>query len=604
MENQMTWNIESEYPSITSREFQTDYDLIKTKLQSLHQHIKTIPFEQFETDIHGSIDEVVLRIQTAFLDLQEIEVLYSNIWVYVSCTLSIDAKDKIAKKSHSEVQKLKSQIEQIATPLNLFIATCSPQIFESVLKKPLLTQSRFIWEEKRKALPYMLTEQEEILISALSVDGHHGWANLYSSLTGNGKCVIKTGASSQEIGIAQALAMRSDLNEENRKAAFLGIQDFWQQHQESAAAIINGLAGWRLTLTEKRSIKKPMHFLDSSLQENRIVRSTLDAMMQACENNKTYLQKILPSMAKKMGKTKLSPWDLSAPQPVATKELRSFDQAFDLAYNSFSKIDPQMGDFAMLAYKNRWIDSRVLPNKDGGAYCTYFAKAKQPRVFMSYSGSVYDLITLAHELGHAFHSWVMRDLPWAQIRCPRTLAETASVFAETAVRQDLVHSATNPHDRAEFMWNHMQGVVAYLLNIPLRFDFEKEFYERRQKGFVSGSELTTLMDEKWSSWYGNHLTENDPTFWANKMHFSFSKTSFYNFPYCFGYLFSLSIYARREALGENFTKTYIAILQDTGRMTAEDLIMKHLGEDIQQPQFWQSAFDVVRRDVDLFVQGH
>ena len=215
-------------------------------------------------------------------------------------------------------------------------------------------------------------------------------------------------------------------------------------------------------------------------------------------------------------------------------------------------------------------------------------------------GSGSDVSTLAHELGHGYHSWVMRDMPTAKTHFPSTLAETASVFAETVLHDALIENSNNAEEKLTYAWAELEGATAFLINIPMRLDFERNFYEARKKGKVSADQLSEIMDASWTRWYGSTISQNDRLFWAHKLHFSMSGTSFYNFPYTFGYLFSLSIYARREQLGDKFMETYVNILRDTGNMTAEDLIQKHLGEDITKPAFWQKAIDVVIAKVESF----
>lgn len=605
--DQMTWNIESEYPSLQSSQFRNDYDFIKIQLQEVRQKVEALPlrdpiWQNPGSGLTAQGKKFVQDFQEAILHLENTSIVFANIATYLNCQISVDSLNSPAKKIRSEIEALHSQIQQMTAPITLFVTKCTSELFQQLIHHPQINAYQFQWEKWRKSADFVLNEKEEVLLKAMAVDGHNAWANLYEAITGKGKCVLRVQGNEQVIGISQALAMKSDPIEENRKAAWLGLNEFWTQHEESAAAILNALAGWRHAENEKRSQIKPRHFLDPALESNCISRQTLDAMMQACESNKNNLHQIFPLMSKKLGKTKMDPWDLYAPNPEAGTSTRSFEQSFHQVLKSFEKIDPQMGQFAKMAHANRWMDSRVLPNKAGGAYCTRFAKSKEPRVFMSYCGSVQDLITLAHELGHAFHGWVLRDLPFMHHRYPMTLAETASVFAETAVREDMINSTDNAADRSEFVWNQMESILGYLINIPARFDFEKRFYELRQKNVVSAAELSELMDQTWTKWYGENLTQNDRLFWASKLHFSMAKTSFYNFPYTFGYLFSLSIYARRNTLGKDFMSTYIAILQDTGRMSAEDLIQKHLGEDIQKPQFWQSAFDVVNQQIADFAK--
>lgn len=267
--------------------------------------------------------------------------------------------------------------------------------------------------------------------------------------------------------------------------------------------------------------------------------------------------------------------------------------------DSFANVDPKMGDFVQMMSKNQWIEARVLPNKAPGAYCTGFLKSKTPRVFQSYMGSMKDVSTLAHELGHAYHSWVLRDFPLMQTHYPMTLAETASIFSETLLSERLMATG-NASGKFSVAWEEASNAVSLLMNIPARFEFEKELYQARLEGPLSAAELGRLTDQAWKKWYGDLLTQTESQYWMTKLHFSISGVSFYNFPYTFGYLFGLGIYAQREKLGKDFHQAYVAILQDTGRMTAEDLIQKHLRMDIRQPGFWFESLKIVERKISYF----
>ena len=150
------------------------------------------------------------------------------------------------------------------------------------------------------------------------------------------------------------------------------------------------------------------------------------------------------------------------------------------------------------------------------------------------------------------------------------------------------------------MWEEMSALTAFLLNIPARFEFEQKFYEARAERPLRPAELKALMSEAWQSWYGHALAEPDPMFWASKQHFYISGLSFYNFPYLFGYLFSLGVYGRREQFGNSFYDRYVALLRDTGRMSAEDLAEKHLGVRLDEPEFWQETIASLSHRVDAF----
>ena len=259
-----------------------------------------------------------------------------------------------------------------------------------------------------------------------------------------------------------------------------------------------------------------------------------------------------------------------------------------------------MGEFVTMMARSKWIEGTVGDRKRPGAYCTGFRKSRTPRVYMTYTGGDSDVITLAHELGHAFHSWAMRDLPDSQRGYGMSIAETASTFGESVVRDAFLARAETPAAALRIVWEEAAALVAFVLNIPTRFAFERSFYEARAERPQRPEELNAMMSAAWEARYGDCLAEPDPLFWANKLHFYISGLSFYNFPYLFGYLFSLGVYARREAFGSSFFERYEALLRDTGRMTTEELAAKHLEVDLAQPDFWRETLASLEARIDAF----
>lgn len=591
-----TWNIESEYPAIQSQQFTDDWRAASNLADQIHSGVQEI-----NLDIKKIEPQTIAKIQELFIKAESCSILIRNLNTYLSCHLSVDATNAEAKQKNSALEVLFSKFSQAMTPLNIFICRCSDDTFKTLLNHEQLKGYEFSWTQDRKQTVHLLSESEETLMNGLAISGHTAWGNLYNDLSGKLKVNLKYPDRLEQVGLAQAHSLTRGKNELDRKTAWLGIQQAWTEHQETAAAIVNALGGWRHEVYRKRSHTKEMHFLDQPLWENRISKETLDAMITACRLNATDIQKAGKLMAKVLKKDKLDPWDLLAPSPVAGSSTNlTFEEGVNSIIESFDEISPDMAKFVKMMVDKRWIEGRVLPNKRTGAYCTEFTKSLEPRVYMTYMGSNSDISTLAHELGHAFHSWTVRDLPRAQMSYPMTLAETASIFAETILNNALFRASTSIAEKTEFAWSDAESAMSLLLNIPARFDFERKFYDLRKERSVDSQELRQLMDQTWKEWYGDTLTHNDDLYWAHKLHFHISGLSFYNFPYTFGYLFSLSIYARKVELGTDFMKTYVDILRDTGRMTAEDLIQKHLGEDIRQPEFWQKAIDLVKKKIELF----
>jgi oligoendopeptidase F len=599
--NTPAWNIETEYPSLTSPEFLADQKQAETLIEKMSQEIEALRPLMAQLMAQASSTDLIQSLQKILLMNQEQETLLRNLGVYVNCLESVDAKDEAAKAKASQLQILRSKVAQVFQPVYLFLCSCPEAVLNSVLEQDKLRSAKFFWQQERLQKDLQLSEKEENLLTALSSSGHSAWGEMYSAISGTMRVPVTIDGKTEEMGLAKAAALTRSAKEADRKAAYLGIHDAWSVHQESAASILNSLAGWRLELCKKRSHTRKVDFLTSPLFQNRIQAETLEAMMMAVQNNKQDIQDAARTMAQLHGKKKLDPWDLLAPAPLPEQNgSTDFETGLRQIRTAFGNAHPEFGDFVDTMARNGWIEGRVLPNKSNGAYCTGFPKSKTPRVFQTYLGSNMDITTLAHELGHAYHSWVMRDLSLEESDYPMTLAETASIFGETVLMDEMIATAKTREQKMDFAWANVEGAVSLLLNIPARFEFEKNFYTQRQERALSARELCELTDQAWSKWYGDTLTENDRWFWASKLHFSIAGTSFYNFPYTFGYLFALSIYARRKDLGAKFWTLYTEILRDTGRMTAEDLIQKHLGEDIRSPEFWQKSINVVKEKITDF----
>ncbi len=595
------WDIASEYPSLESKTFLDDLAEIDSSTLQIQKIIAGIssPMDRSLAGLNLSSTETEAVIE----NLQKISLIFERIWIvsynllsFVQCELSVDSKNDVAQKQSSVIHKKMSDFQTAYTPVDLYLTKCADDMFEKYLKSPATEPERFMWEQKRRTRDLTLAEKEEMTISQFRQHGLTAWGDVYDQVSGK---VTVDMPSKGKVGLAEASGYLRDTDEQIRKEAWLGIQKAWEPHEETVAGVLNSLAGWRQEEYRKRSHKVSVHFLDKPLVDARIERATLDAMMDAIQQKIEVPRRGLRAMAKCLGKTKVDPWDLLAPSPRATKDMKiDYAQGISVVRKTFAEFDPQGGaEFIDAMVKNRWIEGRVLPNKRQGAFCTGFPKSKTPRVFQTYMGSLEDVSTLAHELGHAYHSWVMKDLPTMQMEYPMTLAETASIFAETALSDSMMQTGS-AEVRFELSWSAVVDAIAFMLNIPSRFEFEKSFYEARPNGFVSPRELTELTDKAWRKWFGDELSQTESRYWMTKLHFSISTVSFYNFPYSFGYLFSLGIYSRRKELGDRFSQAYRDILRDTGRMTAEQVIQKHLGEDIRKPEFWLKSIAMVEEKIE------
>ncbi len=590
------WQNQHIYPSLDSCVLEADMSLARASLAELSGFIEGLAGVQGNQPARQDfLREVRLRAR-------RIREIGWNIAVLAACTGSQDARDPLAKQLASRARALNADLFKTLAPIEDLMLGLPEAEFEQLMQDPLLGEEEYRLRHERRLQDQRLPVEAEQLVIGLGTDGLHAWGNLYNDLVGKIRLVID----GREMGLAEASNLLSSPDRALRKEAFDAISAGWEGEQETVAAILNALNGWRLELSRQRGKVRTLDALDLSCHQSHIERVTLDTLMQETWQARGLGQRALGLMARRLGIEELGPEDLFAQPPASSHRSIPFEEAIEIIALAFTGFDPEMGEFARMMAERGWIDAAPTPNRRTGAYCTKFADPVEPRVFITYAGTMDNVITLAHELGHAWHNWLIRDLPMSQRSYPMTLAETASIFAETLVRSALFEQARSAEERQAIAWAEADGAATFLVNIPARFDFEQALVAEREQGYVSSARLKALTDEAWGRWYEKSLSRYHPMFWAAKAHFSIAGFGFYNYPYLFGYLFSLGVYQQlisRQAAGEqDVAQAYRALLRDTGRMSAEELVMKHLGQDIREAAFWQGSLALVAAAVDRFEQ--
>jgi len=632
------WDLSSEYPSFDHPSFAADLEAIEALLAELEALSPTAEEALERADrLDPASDGALLESALRFLELKtRLETLFDNVRTYANCRASLDGQDAKAKELRGVFSTMGARIDKAESAFALLLARASDSFADALLASPRASGDAFAIRQARKFRDRLLELSEERVVSSLYPDGFEAWSRLYDAIAGTARARYSGpdpteapraaqaahGAAQvapkveRDMGLSEVASLLRAPDRSVREAAFRAQTAAFEIHGESLAAILNALAGHRLAEYGMRSRKAPMRFLDAALSMNHMEEATLEAMMSVVDASRDLGRKALRLQAKLLGVERLACYDLLAPAPAmgaVEAKTYTFSEGFDLVRAAYSSVEPAMGDFVDAMLGGGRIEARVLSSKRPGAYCTSFPKSGKANVFLTYRGSLADVSTLAHELGHAYHESLVASLPLMETRYPMNLAETASTFAETALGDYLDSGAAGGAARAsgaaagasssnllEVSWSDAQDASTFLLNIPARFAFEKAFYEARAEKPLGPEALSDLMGRTWEEYYGDSLSELDPGFWRSKLHFYKSAVSFYNFPYTFGYLFSLGVYARRAELGKDFHKAYCALLRDTGRMETEELAMKHLGVDLRKPDFWEASIGIVRRKVERF----
>lgn len=582
------WNLDVFFEGGSeSPEFEAFIDAIPKKVEEFFSYLKSL--RQPLSGTH--ITETLNKMKDVLLEISHANGM-------LSCLTAQNTKDPKALLLQSKLSTIAASFSPATLRFQQLLAELTDNDFESLLEEEELKNFAFILSEWREGAKQKLSEDEEALISALSVDGYSAWGQMYNLLIDDIKVEVEIEGIIQTLSVSQANNLSAHPDSTIRKNAFEALEKVFTQNEEFFAKTLNHLAGFRLTTYSKRGWNE---VLREPLQLNRMKKETLDAMWNAISANKAPFVRFLKTKAGMLGKQKMDWYDLNAPLVGASTKI-SFQEGAESILKYFGKFGPKLEAFARTAFEDAWIEAEDRPNKRPGGFCTGLPLAGQSRIFMTYGGTMSNVSTLAHELGHAFHSYVLQPVDLLNRRYAMNVAETASTFAEMIIGDGAIEEATTKGEKLNILESKLQRSVAFFMDIHARFLFETRFYEERKKGVVSSQRLNELMEEAQREAFAGALDDTHPHFWASKLHFYITGVPFYNFPYTFGYLFSLSIYGMAKEEGTAFEEKYIALLQDTAVMTVEDLAMKHLGEDITKQEFWEKGIALCIQDVEEFIR--
>lgn len=532
----------------------------------------------------------------AILQYQELDGHCRDLEYYFECMLAQNTSDQQALQLYAESKTLRAACDSLNDEICQFLAQLDEPAMRAFCKSPKLEAISFHLYEKRDLVREKLPITQERLINQLSIDGFHGWNDIYETFMGQLRIFSPLDAKAS-FSVGQVTNFLLDPVRSIRQDWFAKWEETWLAYENLAAQMINHLAGYKLSLCQAR---KHSSILQDPLQYNRMQESTLWAMWNTIDCHKEMLIKYLQQKAKNLKIDRLAWYDIEAPLPSALSPKISYQEAAETIIEDFSTFSDSMGTFARQAFEEKWIEAEDRAGKRPGGFCVPFLHAKETRIFMTYGGTMNNLLTLAHELGHAYHSYEVRDLPIFSQQYPMNVAETASTLAEMLVLDSWMNRSSDPTIQLSILDNKLQRAVMFLMNIHARFLFELEFYQAREKGFVIANHLNSLMENAQKKAFCNALSEWHPHFWVAKQHFFITEVSFYNFPYTFGYLFSQGIYARLKHDPQR-ERVYANLLQDTGRMPVEDLAQRHLDVKLEEPGFWEDALKLVEKDVAQYI---
>ena len=577
----MNWDLSSYFPEFEGPEMKKFKEDLSKDIADLRE--KTSFLSSLGESNQKDWDEV-------FLKNEDILRRFSHLSSYINCLASCDANNEDYLKEEAELAVMGAEFSKLKVELLRAVKDTEDEAFESFAKGEAFEDARYFLNRLREESKLRMKPELEILAADLGIDGINAWGRLYDTVSGKLEFDMEfPDGTIKRLPISQRRSLMESPDRRIRKSAFEGGNLAWQSVGDVVASALNAISGTRLTLNRHRGVD---HFLDVALFQSAITRKTLDAMFEAVYSELELPRKILRLKAETIGTKWISWYDLGAPLSFSEQNSICWEDAKALVGSSFKSAFPGLGEFIEMVFDKNWLEWEPRSGKRPGGFCTGSLLTNESRIFMTFNNTIGDVLTLAHEAGHAFHSHVMRDLrPYAR-NYPMTLAESASTFGEMILTNALLEDPSIDDEQKALMLDmEINHGAIYLMDIPVRYEFEKSLYEERKNGELSVSNLKDLMSDTQRRVFAEVLEEGgvDPYFWASKLHFYITGITFYNFPYTFGYLLSRGLYSLFQKDGRDFLPRYQEFLRITGSDNAVNVARHSLGCDLEKPDFWLEA---------------
>ena len=586
-ENLPLWSVTDVHESLTSRSFVDSLERIKSDVGRLEALYDELGIRALPDGVSPTVEsETGSRLDRAIRDFNAVVAQTEILEAYVYATVATNTRDETAQALLSEIEVAGSRITPLLARLADFVCDHDVDALSAVSSEARDHLGPLMRLAERSE--HQMDESEEGLYAELSTTGSSAWGRLQSDITSQLTVDVQlpTGTKRMPMPAVRGLATEADVAV--RKAAYDAEMIAWPSVATACAAAMNAIKGEANTINRRRRWDSP---LDASLYGNSVSRATFDAMQSAIIASLPDFRSWMRTKASLHGHTGALPWwDLMAPLPVAGGSI-TWDESVDLVRNAFSSFSPNLAGLVDRAINESWLDVPPREGKVGGAFCMPFVDDRS-LVLLNWSGSVESAQTTAHELGHAYHNTQLAGRTPLQKRLPMALAETASIFCETLVVEAGL-ATLQGKERLALLDVDLQGANQVVVDIHSRFLFETEVFARRQRRTLGVNELNEIMLQAQADAYGDGLdqTTAHPHMWVLKGHYYGSH--FYNWPYTYGLLFGLGLFAQYHADPDRFRGGYDDLLSRAGMATAEELGAA-FGIDVTSEAFWTASLDVLR----------
>ncbi len=579
----MTWNLEIMYKGYDDPKYIEDNKKVLEIINELNELVK-----ELNVDNAVAIIEKELRLE------EELNSVLSELFSYSSLRASTNVNDYEALGEMGKLQMVLQETVAASVAFSKFLTNVD--LDKLSLKSELIKTYLFVLKNNQEEASHMLSDKEEVLASRLSLVGSNSWGDLQSQLTAN--LSIKVEGFEEKMPLSAVRNLAYDHSELVRKAAYEAELAAYKQIEDSVAMALNNIKREVNIMMPLRGYKDA---LEKTLKQSHMTKATLDAMIEAIIEEAPKFREYFKLKARALGhKNGLPFYDLFAPMGSMHKTY-TIEEAKDLVLDVYGSFSKSLYELGKEAFENRWID--VLPHegKSGGAFCAGLDNHNESRVLTNFTGSLSDVQTLAHELGHAYHGRVTLANAPLNRNYPMPLAETASIMCQTLMAKKMINDMTDPFEKLTVVEESLQEDSQCVIDILSRYLFETKVLAEPISKPLSATDMCNFMIEAQDSSYGDGLDQEfkHPYMWLCKSHYYSAGLNFYNWPYAFGLLFGKGLYKQYLKDKESFVKNYDQMLRNTGFMSVEDVAMS-MNIDVTRKDFWIESLKFIEEDIDLF----
>lgn len=586
------WDFSTVFPGLESPEFEAGFQAVLEAIAATVTLFDENHINRLDTAVPVD-DDLVTLLETIIHRLNEIDEQIHTLQVYLYGFLTTDSRNSAAQARYSELLPHLAQRSLLNTRFTAWIGSLD---VEKLLEKSTVAQAHeYMLLNTREESRHLMSPEQEDLAAELLLTGGSSWYHLFNNFTSQITVDIERDGEIETLPLTAAQNLAFEPDRALRAQAHQAVLDALAEAAVPLAAALNSLKGETLAITRRRGWESPLEMV---LFQNAIDRPTLDAMMTATRNAFPDFQRYLKARARALGLPKLAWYDRLVPLGQGEQSW-AYTDATEFVMTQFGTYSARLRRLAERAFSESWVDAEPREGKRGGAFCMRL-RGEESRILTNYEAGFAGVSTLAHELGHAYHNLCLAVRTPLQRETPMTLAETASTFCQKIVENAALKTAV-PQDQLIIIDGVLEYAARVVLGASSNFMFEEKLFEKRKERELSVEELCDLDRETQLASLGDALEDGSlyPYRWAYVPHYY--GATFYNFPYTFGLLFGLGLYAQYQADPEAFKKGYDELLSMTGMGNAADLAAR-FGINVRTPDFWEASLDVLRADVAKFEQ--